>query len=139
MDIDWEAEWENLRNDDGESRVAEKNLAQATQKSVREFRKSWDRYLASFSTIPRPPANTSLRFHREVLSKRYKRTSADAFSRVAKHIKLYLMFRLVFFENAEAWAWLIFGLFVLQNIANGLPTGYKTTVWKAYKRHNKCI
>ena len=30
MDIDWEAEWGNLRNDDGESRVAEKNLVQAT-------------------------------------------------------------------------------------------------------------
>ena len=41
MDVDWEAEWDNLRNDDGESRVAEKNLA---QKTIREFQKLWDRH-----------------------------------------------------------------------------------------------
>ena len=52
MDIDWEAEWDNLSNDDREPWVAEKNLAGTTQKSVREFRKLWDRYLPSFSTIP---------------------------------------------------------------------------------------
>ena len=44
MGIDWEAEWDNLSNNDGKSRVAEKNLAQATQKPVRKFRKSWDWY-----------------------------------------------------------------------------------------------
>ena len=70
MNIDWEAEWDNL--------------AQTTQKTVRELRKSWDRYLPSFSTIPRLFADTqaSLRFNMEVLSKRYKRTSADAPTRV---------------------------------------------------------
>ena len=94
MDIDWEAEWDNLSNADRESCVAEKNLAQTTQKTVREFRKPWDRYLPSFSTIPRLFADTSLRFNMEVLSKRYKRTSADALSRVEpKDIKLYF-FRL---------------------------------------------
>ena len=95
MDIDWEAEWDNLSNDDGESRVAEKNLAQATQKTVREFRRSWDWYLHSFSTIPRLFADTSFRFNMKVLSKRYKRTSADTLSRAEpKDIKLYLIFRL---------------------------------------------
>ena len=95
MNIDWEAEWDDLGNDDGESRVAEKNLAQSTQKIVREFRKWWNRYLPSFSTIPRLFADTSLRFNLEVLSKRYKRTSADALSRVEpKDVRLYLIFRL---------------------------------------------
>ena len=95
MDIDWEAEWDNLSNADRESRVAEKNLAQTTQKTVREFRKSWDRYLPSFSTIPRLFADNSLRFIMEILFKRYKRTSADALGRVEpKDIKLYLAFRL---------------------------------------------
>ena len=72
MVIDWEAEWDNLSNDDDESRVAEKNLSQATQETVQEFRKPWDRYLPSFSTIPRFFADTSLRFNMEVLSKHYK-------------------------------------------------------------------
>ena len=95
MDIDWEAEWDNLSNDDREPRVAEKNLTLTTQKSVRGFRKWWNRYLPSFSIIPHLFADTSLRFNTEVLSKRYKRTSADALSQVApKDIKLYLIFRL---------------------------------------------
>ena len=95
MDIDWETEWDNLSNDDHEPRVAEKNLAQTTQKSVREFRKLRDWCLPSFSTIPRS-LTLSLRFNREVLNKHYKRTSADALSQVEpKHIKLYLIFRLM--------------------------------------------
>ena len=31
MDIDWEAEWDNLSNDDRGSWVAEKNSAQTTE------------------------------------------------------------------------------------------------------------
>ena len=96
MGINWEVEWDNLSNDDREPRVAEKNLALTTQESVRGFQKWWDRYLPSLSTIPHLFADTSPRFNMEVLSKRYKRTSADALSLVApKDIKLYyLIFRL---------------------------------------------
>ena len=31
----------------------------------------------------------------------------------------------------------IYGVFVLQDVANGLPTGHETTAEKAYKRHDK--
>ena len=82
MDINCESEWDNLSNDDREPRITEKDLAQTTQKSVQKFRKLWDWYLPSFSTIPRLFANTPPRFNMEVLFKRYKRTSADTLSSV---------------------------------------------------------
>ena len=131
MDIDWEAEWDTLSNDDVEARVAEKNLAQATQKTVREFPKSWDWYLPSFSTIPCLFADTSLRFNMEVLSKCYIRTSADTPSWVEPKDSYQVVhdFSLeVFSENGEARASSIFGLFVLQNIADGLPTGHNDSL-----------
>ena len=92
MDVDWEAEWNSLSN---ESWVAEKNLAGTLQKMVREFRRWWDRHLPSFSAIPRLLAETSLRFNREVLSKRCKRSPTDALDRVEpQDIKMYLIFRI---------------------------------------------
>ena len=47
MDMDWEAEWDDLNN--GEETVAEMHLAGATQKVVRDFRKWWNRYRPSSS------------------------------------------------------------------------------------------
>ena len=76
-----------------------------------------------FSTIPRLFADTSLRFNMEVLSKRYKRTSADAPSRV-------LDFSPIVFENGGARASSFFGPFVLQNIVNGLLIGHKRQLGK---------
>ena len=82
VDIDWEAERDSPSNDDRESWVAEKNLTSPN-------------YTEDGSGIPEvvgpvPPltlyntmfADTSLGFNMEVLSKRYKRTPADALSRV---------------------------------------------------------
>ena len=40
IDFDWEADCDNPGNGDRESWVAEKKLAQTTQKIAREFRKS---------------------------------------------------------------------------------------------------
>ena len=82
MDINCESEWDNLSNDDREPRITEKDLAQTTQKSVQKFRKLWDWYLPSFSTIPHLFADTPPSSNMEVLFKRYKRTSADALSSV---------------------------------------------------------
>ena len=52
--------WYILSNDNRESWVV-KNLAQTTQKTVRGFRKSWDRYLPSFPTIALLFADASLK------------------------------------------------------------------------------
>ena len=125
MNIDWEAEWDNLGNDDGESRAAEKSLAESTQKIVRKFRKWWDRYLhALYNTsfvrchftqiqyggIIQTLQTNSCRRSQPSGTKGYQVVPGFSFE--------------VFSENGEAQASSIFGLFVLQTIANGLPTGH---------------
>ena len=47
MHMDWEAEWDDLSNND--PWVTETHLAGSTQKAVQDFRKWWNRYLPSFS------------------------------------------------------------------------------------------
>ena len=49
MDMDWEAEWDDLSNN--EQWVTETHLAGSTQKAVRDFRKWWGRYLPSFPAM----------------------------------------------------------------------------------------
>ena len=47
MEVDWEADWDDLSN--SELRVPEREMAGSTQKAVEDFRKWWNRYLPSFS------------------------------------------------------------------------------------------